>query len=211
VDLNQNLSGALEIQLPCHCHIVYNSELLHPNEPCSHAFNKPPEIRQILPPQFLTQEFLSTPTGNYNNMTNDSFDVQYLQNKDDESKGHKSAQTQDFDSSTTQSSTTINKKQRSGDDDDNDDNNGPHLGLLWTVVIFQLVLIMSIIVLGIYRYAKYKKELSYSKERLVYNIYASPSDSNVHESTSVGGSSSGRTSGAYKLTTTPLPDYMNRI
>lgn len=192
VDLMQkDLSGALEIRLPCHCHMIFNSEILHPTNPCSHEYSQPPEIRQILPPQFLKEEFLLTPQ---TNVTLKSFDLQFL---NEESKNEQSAQTQERQPPQQQPRDESNKRPTQEE---------PHLGILWTLVIFQLVLITFIIVFGVYRYSKYKKEMTYSKERLVYNIYASPSDSNIPESTSNG------SSGAYKVNSvTPIPDYMNHV
>lgn len=200
VDLGQEMSGALEIRLPCHCHLVFNSEILHPTSPCSQEFAKAPEIYQILPPQFLTQEYLSNANGNF---TLKSFDLKILNEVINNENNGQSPQIQEQSNSTTPPPTSsIDEKGKSSVE-------GPSLALLWAVVIFQLILIMSILVFGIYRYAKFKREMSYSKERLVYNVYSSPSDVNLPESASAarGGT------GAYKVTTgpLPLPDYMNHV
>jgi hypothetical protein len=160
--------------------MIFNSEVLHPIKPCSEMLKDPPEIRQILLPQFIAEDVLTRNSSIFFS----SFDSKFLKggaDSMDEEKKEPFVQTPDVNAEGTRVKRV---------DSNNED--GPQLGILWALVILQMILICFILVFGLYRYSKYRQEMRYSKERLVYNIYASPSDTNLPETTS--------SSNAYRVT-----------
>jgi len=183
VDLSQKLTGGLQVTLPCRCQIVYNSEVLRPTSPCSEEANTFPEIRQILLPHFLRKEVLEKDK-DLLNVTVDSFDLGLLHSSDEGKKNDDDNKIPD--PPTTPSGSSGDAQKQQGDKNESSlttaQKLGPQLAVLWTIVILQLLLMIAVTVFGIHRYLKYKKEMSYSKERLVYNIYAPPSDPNLNES-----------------------------
>jgi len=163
--------GALEVKLPCECRLEFKSELFFTQSPCVPGVDSNPTIRHIAPVHFYQEETLSKAQSGgtdkiiFNLPRSDNFfEPESIQRLD----GTTQKRVEEI-------SSMDSSQARKTDE-------GPQLGALWFLVILQLIVIVVLVSVAIYKYVKERREISYSKERLVYNVYTSPSNSNIVES-----------------------------